>query len=353
MNKSNQTYYQYGGIIHVHSTYSDGQKSVTEIMDIANELDIDFLLLSDHNTLQPKFDGLEGWYGNVLLGIGCELNDHLDRNHYLAFNINEEIDPELPPEEYVQRVRDLGGVGIIAHPNENRDNIAKYPPYPWTEWDTESFDGIEIWNQMSEWMEGLTHTNKFWRILHPRRSIIAPKKETLEIWDSLNRKRRVTGIGGVDAHGHRYRLMGLFTIQVFRYKVSFRTIRTHILSPDKMEGQNYQNDLQIIYNALRGANCFISHRLMGDASDFRFTAENEHGSAIIGQSLPFSEKTVLRVDNPLPAKTVLIGNGKVLNFKNGDIVEFDVDEPGVYRVETHIKNRPWILSNHIRLLRDI
>ncbi|HID40141.1 MAG TPA: hypothetical protein EYP36_11595 [Calditrichaeota bacterium] len=210
--------------------------------------------------------------------------------------------------------------------------------------------GLEIWNQMSEWMEGLTHTNKFWRVLHPRRSIVAPKKETLEIWDALNQKRRVTGIGGVDAHGHLHRLLGIFTIQIFRYKVSFRTIRTHILSQNKLSRQDHHKDLKIIYDALRGANCYISHQLMGDASAFRFTAENEHGSAIIGATLKFARKTILRVTNPLPAKTVLIGNGEVLNFQEGQDIEFEITEPGVYRVETHIKNRPWILSNHIRLI---
>lgn len=318
-------------------------------MAIANELDIDFLLLSDHNTLRPKFDGLEGWYDRVLLGIGCELNDHLDQNHYLAFDIDEEIDPEIPPEEYVQKVRDLGGLGIIAHPNENRDNIAKYPPYPWTKWNTDAFDGIEIWNQMSEWMEGLTHTNKFWRVLHPRRSIVAPKTETLEIWDALNQKRKVVGVGGVDAHGHLHRLMGIITIRVFRYKISFRTIRTHILCKEKLGKENVRADLRIVYKAIREANCFISHQLLGDASDFMFLAENEHGSAIIGDSLPWTKNTVLRVHNPTAAKTVLIGNGKVVDYRNGQQLEFPVTEPGVYRVETHIKNRPWILSNHIRL----
>lgn len=83
-------YFHYSGIIHVHSTYSDGTCSVQEIADIANELDINFVLITDHNTLQPKRDGLEGWYDRILIGIGCELNDDQDQNHYLAFNIDEE-----------------------------------------------------------------------------------------------------------------------------------------------------------------------------------------------------------------------------------------------------------------------
>ena len=151
--------FHYSGIIHVHSTYSDGQKSIPEIAAIADALKADFLLMSDHNTLQPKQDGLEGWYGNVLVGIGSELNDKDDKNHYLAFNIEKPVNHKVPASDYVCKVREQGGFGIIAHPDETRTHIEAYPPYPWTLWDSDCYDGIEIWNQMSEWMEGLTNYN--------------------------------------------------------------------------------------------------------------------------------------------------------------------------------------------------
>ena len=47
----NTKYNHYSGIIHVHSTYSDGTRSVNEIAEIANELDINFILITDHNTI--------------------------------------------------------------------------------------------------------------------------------------------------------------------------------------------------------------------------------------------------------------------------------------------------------------
>jgi predicted aldo/keto reductase-like oxidoreductase len=39
---------------------------------------------------------------------------------------------------------------------EKRDKDGNIPPYPWTRWDIENYTGIEIWNHMSEWVEGLT-----------------------------------------------------------------------------------------------------------------------------------------------------------------------------------------------------
>lgn len=346
-----KVYHSYTGIIHVHSNYSDGRLYVKEIAEIANELNLDFLLLTDHNTLQAKFDGFEGWHKRVLLGVGCEINDVQDQNHYLSFDIDQEISRELPPEKYICRVRELGGFGVIAHPDESRSRMPEYPPFPWKLWDSDFYDGIEIWNQMSEWMEGLTHVNKYWRVMHPRRSIIAPKAKTLARWDKINERRKVVGIGGVDAHEHVYKLLwGLFSIRVFRYKISFKTIRTHILTEQPLSfGDDYKRDLQIIYRALKNANCFVSHYYFGDAAGFRCWARNEHGEAIPGDSLPFGTKTRFFVHNPLPAETFLVHNGKVIERKEGLNIAFNVDMHGVYRVESHIGQRPWILSNHIRI----
>jgi len=342
--------YHYKGLIHAHSTYSDGQRPIPEIAAIANELDVDFLLMSDHNTLQPKLDGLEGWYDNVLVGIGCELNDKEDKNHYLAFNIEQEIDRGNSADEYVSRVKELGGFGIIAHPNESRDHIAAYPPYPWTIWESEGFDGIEIWNQMSEWMEGLTHFNKFWRAIHPRRSIRTPKKETLSIWDELNLKRKVVGIGGVDAHGHVHRMMGFFSIRIFRYKVSFRTIRTHILVPQPLDKEDAKSALNDVYTAVQNGSCYISHRLIGEASDFRFWAESGDQSAQMGDNINNTGDGQFFVINPQKAETSLICNGREIDQQSGKELIFLFQGPGVYRVESKKKGKAWIFSNHIRVV---
>lgn len=255
------------------------------------------------------------------------------------------------PHDYVCQVRDLGGFGIIAHPDESRAHIDKYPAYPWKIWESECFDGIEIWNQMSEWMEGLTHKNKYWRVLHPRKSIIAPKNETLEKWDKINIKRKVVGIGGVDAHGYIYKIFGIIPFTVFRYKISFKTIRTHLLLEEPLiQGEDFEEALQKIYKAILNANCYVSHHYFGDASTFRYWADNGKEQAIIGESIELNKEIYLHVFNPRPAKTHLVYNGKVLNTGEGKDIKFVIKKPGVYRVESYIDGRPWIISNHIRVL---
>ena len=266
-------------------------------------------------------------------------------------DILKEIQKNIAVEEYVCQVKNQQGLGIIAHPFESRAHFDQYPPYPWTLWESDCFDGIEIWNQMSEWMEGLTARNKYLRALHPRRSILAPKRETLAKWDELNRVRKVVGVGGVDAHGHIHKLWGFIPKRIFRYKISFRTIRTYVLLKEELSREDHEQDLRKIYSALRSANCFVAHRYFGDASGFRFYAQNKSGGrAAMGESLAFREDSELIVNSPMSATVRLIGNGSLLEEKKGRRVVFKASNKGVYRVEVWHKNRLWILSNHIRFV---
>ncbi|MEJ5306671.1 MAG: histidinol-phosphatase, partial [Ignavibacteria bacterium] len=173
--------------------------------------------------------------------------------HYLAFGINEAFSTRTPAKKYVSKVNELGGIGFIAHPHEKRTH-KEHPAYPWVDWEIDDFTGIEIWNHMSEWVENLTEENKYRSFLHPLRTINAPPKETLKVWDELNIKRRVVGIGGIDAHAHKYNLVGFLEVEIFPYKVLFKSIRTHILLEKELKKGKSQKDIDAakwsIYNAL-------------------------------------------------------------------------------------------------------
>ncbi len=75
-------YYNYAGVIHIHSTNSDGQEDLPKIIKAANAAKCDYMLLTDHNTLQALPD--EGWYGNTLVLVGEEITVGQDQGHYLA-----------------------------------------------------------------------------------------------------------------------------------------------------------------------------------------------------------------------------------------------------------------------------
>ncbi len=344
--------FEYVGAIHIHSLFSDGTGAPDEIAGFANEVGLDFIILTDHNTLRALDDGFENYYGNTLLLVGCEINDRENKNHYLAMNINQTISTRLEVCEYVAEVRKKGGIGFIAHPFEKRSTFEKHPPYPWTEWQCEDFTGIEIWNHMSEWVETLNNENKINHLIHPLRTIEKPNADAINKWDELNLKRKVVGIGGIDAHAHKMNLLGFVDFEIFPYKVLFKSIRTHILSDKKItvNKEHVAANKRIILEALEKGNCFVANDYVKDSSGFRFFAENSNGIFTMGDSIDESQAARLKVLLPgVEAEIKLIRNGKQISKLKNKEAEFRNLKKGIYRVEIYLKNKAWIFSNHIRI----
>lgn len=345
--------FEYSGAIHIHSIFSDGTGEVPQIAKYADEVGLDFILLTDHNTLRAFDEGYEKWYGNTLFLVGCEINDKENKNHYLAFGIEEAFTTRTPAKKYVAKVKEFGGIGFLAHPHEKRKH-KEHPAYPWIEWDTEDFTGIEIWNHMSEWVENLTEENKYRSFLHPLKSIDKPPKETLKLWDELNLKRKVVGIGGIDAHAHKYNLLGFMEVEIFPYKVLFKSIRTHILLEQALKKGKSQKDIETakwqIYDALKDGKCFVANDYVAESKGFRFYAEVNTKKYQMGDTVPANKNITIHILLPgVEGEIRLFRNGQSVDSESGMGAEFLIDKKGAYRVEVYHQNKPWIYSNHIRV----
>jgi hypothetical protein len=340
-------YYQYKGCIHIHTNDSDGTKTLEEIAAIGNSVELDFLLFSDHMTLKSRDAGKEGFYNKTLVLIGYEHNDIEDCNHYLLFDSENVLPADMKPNDYVAEGKRQGALGIIAHPDEIRPRLGKYPSYPWLAWGAQGFDGIEIWNQMSEWMENLKPYNKIKMVFSPRRFMRSPTDRILQKWDELNRESKVAGLGAIDVHGYPYRI-GPLRITIFPYKVQFKSLRTHIILTEKLSG-----DLPVaknqVYNAIRDCRLFISNYRWGDAGGFSFLGWQEDKMVTCGGRLDTYKNSLLVAESPGRGNIKLIGNGKILVESAGTKMEYEPQENGIYRVEVHRGDRGWIYSNHIRI----
>jgi len=336
------------GAIHIHSTDSDGTKSVPEIAKIGDRIGLDFLIFSDHMTLKSFQAGLEGCYGKTLVIIGYEIHDKENKNHYLAFNLKETLPFGLTPLEYVKQVKEKGGFGIIAHPDEIRKDLPKYPAYPWTEWGAKEFDGIEIWNQMSEWMEKLTRFNQVKMLFSPRKSLDSPTERVLSKWDELNLKRKVCGIGAVDAHAHPYKL-GPLKLIIFPYEVQFKSLRTHLIL-DHPLSSDFEKGKAQIFSALLNCNVFASNHRRGDSRGFLFYVEGKNKLVKIGEETKLEESLRLVARTPAKSGIRLIYNGKLIYKTKGKELIHHPKEKGIYRVEAFKGDKGWIFSNHIRVV---
>jgi len=339
------------GALHMHTLYSDGTGTVEEIARYADQRGLKFVIITDHCHLRAKENGEEGRYGGVWALVGTELGDEDLPNHYLTYGIDK-VPPQDNPAEMVRLVKEMGGFGAIAHPHEKRTAFKDMPPYPWTAWDAH-IDGIEIWNQLSQWVEGLTPLNRVYRFLHPLKSLTKPQPETLAIWDILNQQRPVVGYVGVDAHALKYPLLfGLLHVKVFHYKVQFRSLLTHLLLNEPLETEDFKRAESQILTALSSGSHFGANHRVGNPRGFRFHAICEGQRFLPISTLNAGKRVEFHAHSPLEAELVLVRDGQRVIDVQGRDLRYVTDEPGVYRIESYRKKKGWVFTNPIRLIQE-
>lgn len=345
--------YEYIGHLHIHSTFSDGSGSIQEIARAGREAGLDFIGITDHNTLAGREEGFEGWQDDILVLIGMELGR--EKNHYIAFGVQRPIPADDgDPQKIIDAVNAQGGFGYLAHPGEKSNPAflgGKF--FAWDRWDVENFTGLEIWNFSSIWRE-ISRSKLvvlFWYLFDRYRGARFPEPETLKKWDTLARKRPVTAFAGSDAHAIPFRL-GFITLYFFAYSFLFRTINTHLLLEEELDRKSGRAVEQVL-EALRRGNFFIGSDHLDPARGFRFSAFNGDEEVNMGGEILRTPQTVLRIISPSNRGLVrIICNGELVYESRKKVIIFKVLQAGVFRVEIYRCPRlgkpvPWIFSNPI------
>jgi PHP domain-containing protein len=325
-------------VVHCHSTYSDGTGTVPEIAAAAERAGADVVLLTDHDTMQAKYRGEEGRHGSVLVGVGFEVSPRR-QNHYLAFGLEEVFDHTgMSPARIAETVRERGGIGFAAHPFSQGAQVFRRagPGMPWR--DLEAADGLEVWSLVTDVAENLPRRRDVLRFLAtPERVVERPPARNLAEWDRLGARRRVVGIGGIDAHQIGIRVRGRVPLRLMAYHRSFALLRTHVL----IEGEP---SVAAVYEAMRGGRCYLALDHLGSPKGFEFPG--------MGEELAAGPRA-LAARVPRPASLSLLRDGAPIATAHGTEISAQVSEPGVYRVEAtlpfHGRERAWILSNPVYL----
>ena len=279
-------------VVHLHSTYSDGTGTVKEIARAARRAKADVVLLTDHDTLAAKHNGEEGWYRDVLLLVGEEVSPR-NRNHYLAFDIDQEIDhSQLDAAGICAAVRDAGGFGFAAHPfSEGSKRFKRARGMPFDALDSDALHGIELWSFVNDTGEGIASIPEMARFLvAPGRALDHPPARNMRAWDELCRTRRVVAIGGLDAHQYGKRVGPFVPVRVMAYRRSFRFIRTHVLTRERTREE--------IYAALREGRCYIAVDSVAPANGFVFEADD----LAMGAEAPAGRRTLTARHGKMPRR---------------------------------------------------
>ena len=350
--------YEYVGNLHIHTPYSDGAAYHAAVADAALLAGLDFLVFTDHNV---RVGGIEGYYGDeehgyTLLLTGEEVHDRTRTpqcNHLLVYGVDEEMSAHAHDLAHlIDTVRKTDGLSFIAHPDDHAVTWIGEPAIPWLDRYVEDFTGIEIWNTMSRFKDHIQTKRESIRAIFRLEDVMTgPHPLTLALWDQLlEMGQHVVGIGNADAHGTTYSA-GPLSHTVFPYDFLFSCVNTHILTKSPLVG-NVERDKTLLYQALRQGRAFISYEIPGSTHGFRFSAQGQSTSAIMGESIRLGHGVTLQAYAPDRARIKIICHGEVVaeDTKTQNLTHV-AREPGAYRVEVWRDyrgiERAWILSNPI------
>jgi hypothetical protein len=340
------------GNLHMHTDLSDGTRTHAELAHVAEQAGLDFVIVTDHNIYEPE---AEGWIGSTLVLVGEEVHDpqrEPQSSHVLCIGIDQDIvEHAAVPQAVVDAVLAQGGLAFLAHPFER--DVAEFLPEPnisWRDWEVDGYQGIELWNYMSEFKSVLK--NKAQALLYayvPALAIKGPYPETLEKWDELLQKQSVSVFGGSDAHGTVYRL-GPIAREVHPYEYLFRCVNTHLFSEEPLSN-DLEHDGEVIYRALGAGHGFLGYEQPAPIAGFTFWARSGDQEATMGEALALQGTVELRVSAPSRARLRLLRDGQVVAQTKSDRLVMHSHRPGVYRVEAYRRfygrQRGWIFGNPI------
>jgi hypothetical protein len=173
----------YRGDLHLHTVHSDGQYEPPELIAVAHDAGLDFIVSTDHNTSSANRAWDDSAADSPMVIAGEEVTTR--HGHWLAIGLPTTgwVDWRYAPRDglfpyFGGRVRADGGVVVAAHPAV---------PLPGSTWEFgyADVDAIEVWNGV-------------WNL---------DDEVSLRIWQSLLRRgRRIVAVGGSDSHGSHQRI---------------------------------------------------------------------------------------------------------------------------------------------------
>jgi len=327
------------GAYHIHSTLSDGTKTPDAVAKVAARSSLDFIVMTDHGNPNREARQYEGWREGVLVLAGSELSTN--RGHLVALGY------ERPERRFSQnadsaahRIRQLNGFTVIAHP---------YSKTHWTWGDILAADGLEIINADTMLKRNVTR----WLPFLPG-ALVSPKFFTLKIldfpeqnmrkWDELGLHHRIYAYFSTDAHA--------------LYGTLFDFLRIHLLLSEPLSVE-FEKARHQVLESLKEGRFYNAIEAAAEADGFRFWAETDEKSILMGGSETVSASLIFHVSAPFPfsTETRLLHNGQTVYRSSEELMDYRSEKPGTYRVEVYLTERtplskrmPWIVSNPIFIL---
>lgn len=215
------------GVIHVHTNYSDGTRTIPQVAAAAHDAELDFVLVTDHNTLEARVE--QGYHGDVLVGVEVEVTPSSYGRHLIAFGLTDYPDDlhERKTGEVFAELERQQAFGWVPHPRGFLNPWFGIYNAAWTEWQ-HPVGGLELSTFLVDWAMELRPWNALRKLRGEALRATTPHAELLARWDQLNQVRPTVGYVGIDAH-YRQKFNGWLATPT--YEQLFRTHQVVVWTP--------------------------------------------------------------------------------------------------------------------------
>jgi len=329
-------FYDYRGVMNVHTHLSVGSSSPTEVIEDAQKADLDFLILTDVN----QFDHLESLngYSNNLLVLDEREYSFLD-SRLLYVSDNRSVAADNATLYFTDLLSQKGpqnreGLLIMAEPF--RDGPT------WTGNFPDGLDGIEIVNPKAianhAWKR--SRLEVLWSFViypfNPQYAFLRLFREPddeLALWDQVTAERPLSGFGGADASARAIPLAD-YLVKFPSYQTSFEIVNNHVLLESELTGR-YQSDRQKIITALKKGHFYVSLDLLGNPKGFSALMSDDEKVYPMGSQIKFHPglrlKVKLRHEPVYYYEIVAFEKGDRVGTSNTTELNLEIKHPGVYR----------------------
>lgn len=337
-------YYDYKGVINVHTELSSGSAPASFVIASAKLANLDFLMFTDVNMFNMPTT-FESYHGNLLV-FSAGKYSYLD-SRLIYYSLNQESIGNSLGEAQV-KLADLlsqntgaskDTLTILAHPYK--------AGYSWNGEIPSGLDGFELWNQKSlsnrAWAE--SKLSVVWSLLtypfNPKLALLRLYTEPTDevaLLDKLSTQRKINIYAGTEASARAIPLAN-YLVRFPSYKRTFEVMSNHILLKSELTG-SFNSDRLKIFSALKSGNFYIAMDMLGDPKGFVATIDEENRSYLMGSEVKFKKGMQLKVKLPATPKDffeiVIYRNGESVAKINKPEANYDVTQPGTYRVQVRV-----------------